>query len=150
MRMMLAELRPLALTDASLADMLSLLGTAFTGRTDIPVIVTVVGERVLPSTVQVALYRVCQEGLNNIAKHARASRAEIDLKFEAGEVDLSVADDGIGFDPDHTPSGHYGLSIMRERAETVGASLLVRSQPGHGAKITIHWAETLPQEVPGQ
>jgi len=132
-----------------LADMLSLLGTAFTGRTDIPVVVCVVGERVLPSMVQGALYRICQEGLNNIARHASASRAEIDLKFEDSAVDLSVSDDGIGFDPDHTPSGHFGISMMGERAEAVGASLSVKSQPGQGAKISIHWAETPSQEVPG-
>jgi PAS domain S-box-containing protein len=150
MRMMLAELRPLALTDASLADMISLLGTAFTGRTDIPVVVTVVGERGLPSTVQVALYRVCQEGLNNIAKHARASRVTIDLKFGADAVDLRVADDGIGFNPDHIPSGHFGLSIMRERAEAVRAKMSLESQPGHGTEITIHWAETPQQEVSGR
>jgi len=144
MRMLLAELRPSALTDTDLGDLLRQLGNALTGRTNTPVAVAVAGEGALPADVQMALYRVCQEGLSNIAKHAGASRVTIDLRYDSGAVELHIRDDGRGFDPEHTPSGHYGLSIMRERAEAVGAVLSVASQPGHGAEIALRW--TVPSE----
>lgn len=141
MRALLAELRPSTLTDAELGDLLHLLGNAFTGRTNIPAKVTVVGQGALPADVQVAIYRVCQEALNNVAKHARASLVEIYLKHEETAIELSIRDDGQGFDPERTTSGHYGLSMMQERAEAVGAHLSITSQPGHGTKLAIHWKE---------
>lgn len=140
MRALLAELRPSTLTDTELGDLLRLLGNAFTGRTNIPAQVTVVGQGVLPADVQVAIYRVCQEALNNVAKHAAASLVEVDLKHEDTAIDLSIRDDGQGFDPERTTSGHYGLSMMQERAEGVGARLSIKSQPGHGTELTIRWA----------
>ena len=141
MRLLLAELRPSTLMDAKLGDLLHLLGNALAGRTNIPIHVSVVGEGNLPSDVQVALYRLCQEGLNNIAKHAGASRVDILLQIEAGVVELRIQDDGCGFDPDQTPPGHYGLSMMRERANAMGATLSITSQPGYGTEIVIRWAE---------
>ena len=141
MRALLAELRPSTLTDAELGDLLRLLGNAFTGRTNIPARVTVVGQGILPAEVQVAIYRVCQEALNNIAKHAGASLVEINLEHEETAIELSVRDDGQGFDPERTTSGHYGLSMMRERAEGVGAQLSITSQPGHGTELIILWKE---------
>jgi PAS domain S-box-containing protein len=141
MRALLAELRPSTLTDAELGDLLRLLGNAFTGRTNIPATVTVIGQGILPADVQVAIYRVCQEALNNVAKHARASLVEIDLKHEDATIDVSIRDDGQGFDPERSTSGHYGLSMMRERAEGVGAQLLILSKPGHGTELTIHWTQ---------
>lgn len=146
MRALLAELRPSTLTDAELGDLLRLLGNAFTGRTNIPARVTVVGQGALPANVQVAIYRVCQEALNNVAKHARASLVEIDLKHEGSAIELSIRDNGQGFDPTQTFSGHYGLSMMRERAEGVGAQISVTSQPGHGAQLVIHWTQPLPTD----
>jgi PAS domain S-box-containing protein len=142
MRMLVAELRPAALTDPALGDLLRLLANALTGRTNIPVVVTITGEGVLPGPVQVAFYRVGQEALNNIARHAAASRAEILLQHGVGTVELHIRDDGRGFDPARIPAGHYGLSIMAERAGAVGALLSVTSQPGHGAKIVLQWTET--------
>lgn len=147
MRMLLAELRPSALSDTDLGDLLRLLGNALAGRLNIPVEVIVAGEGTLPTDVQVALYHLCQEGLNNIAKHAGASRVEIHLQHEAGAVEVCLRDDGRGFEPEHTPSGHYGLSMMRERAEAVGAILSVTSQPGHGSEIVIRWAEAPDREA---
>jgi len=141
MRLLLAELRPSTLMDAKLGDLLHLLGNALAGRTNIPIHVSVVGEGNLPSDVQVTLYRLCQEGLNNIAKHAGASRVDVQLQIETGAVELHIQDDGRGFDPDQTPPGHYGLSMMRERATAVGATLSITSQPGHGTEICIRWAE---------
>jgi len=147
MRALLAELRPSTLTDAELGDLLRLLGNAFTGRTNIPARVSVMGQGVLPAEVQVAIYRVCQEALNNVAKHAGASLVEIDLKHEENAITLSLRDDGRGFDPEQTASGHYGLSMMQERAEGVSARLSITSQPGHGTELTIHWTQTPPEEA---
>ncbi|MDP3186350.1 MAG: ATP-binding protein [Anaerolineales bacterium] len=130
------------LTDANLGDLLRLLGNALLGRTDLPVAVTVTGEFILPAEVQVAFYRVCQEALNNVAKHAKASQVEIDLKQDGAVIELRIRDDGLGFDPKQTFSGHYGLSMMRERAEAVGALLSVTSQPGHGTELTMRWTKT--------
>jgi signal transduction histidine kinase len=83
--------------------------------------------------------------LSNIAKHAGANRVDIELQYETGVVELRIRDDGHGFDPEETTPGHYGLSMMRERAAAVGASLHITSQPGHGTEIVIHWVETQEQ-----
>jgi PAS domain S-box-containing protein len=147
MRLLLAELRPSTLTDAELGDLLHLLGNALAGRMNIPIKVTVAGEGKVPTDVKVALYRLCQEGLNNIAKHAGASQVDIQLKFETGAVELRIRDNGRGFDPKQTTPGHYGLSMMRERAAAAGATLSITSQPGHGAEIVIRWVETQEQKV---
>ena len=146
MRLLLAELRPSTLTDAELGELLHLLGNALAGRTNIPTSVTVEGEGKLPTDVKVALYRLCQEGLNNIAKHAAASQVDIRLQYETGAIELYIRDDGRGFDPEQSLPGHYGLSMMRERATAVGATLSITSQPGHGTEIVIRWAETQEQE----
>jgi len=147
MRALLAELRPSILTDTDLGDLLRQLGSAFTGRTNIPVAVTVAGQGSLPGEVRVAFYRVCQEGLNNIAKHARAGQVAIRLHYAAGAVELRLCDDGCGFDPAHISPGRSGLSMMRERAQAVGAMLSIASQPGHGTEITIHWTKAPKQEA---
>jgi two-component system nitrate/nitrite sensor histidine kinase NarX len=141
MRGLLAELRPLVLTDSDLGDLLRQLGDALTGRTNVPVAVNVKGQRTLPADVQVALYRLCQEGLNNIAKHAGANQVEINLHFEMDRVEIHIRDDGCGFDPANVTSGQHGLSIMRERANAIGATLSIDSQLGHGTKIHICWTE---------
>jgi signal transduction histidine kinase len=115
---------------------------------NIPVTVNVHGEGSLPAGVQGTLYRLCQEALNNIARHAEASRVEIDLQHETGGVELHIRDDGRGFDPGQPPpTGHYGLSLMRERAEAVGAALKIMSQPGQGTEIVIRWKESPDKET---
>jgi two-component system sensor histidine kinase DegS len=95
----------------------------------------------------VAFYRLCQEGLNNIAKHAEAAHVEIHLQYHADAVtvELNIRDDGRGFDPEHIPAGHFGLSMMRERAEDVGAMLSVVSRPGRGTELTVRWPKTPEQ-----
>ena len=146
MRVLLAELRPSTLTDSDLGDLLHLLGNALSGRTNLPVAVTVTGEFILPAEVQVAFYRVCQEALYNVAKHAKASQVEINLKQEGAVIELRIRDDGQGFDPEQIFSGHYGLSMMREHAEAAGMLLSVTSQPGHGTELTIRWTKNPPKE----
>jgi signal transduction histidine kinase len=144
---LLAELRPSTLTDSNLGDLLLLLGNSLSGRTNLPVAVTVTGEFTYPAEVQIAFYRICQEALNNINKHAKASRVEINLAQEGAVVELRIHDDGQGFDPEQSvPGGHYGLSMMRERAEAVGALLSVTSRPGQGTELTIHWAKHKSKE----
>lgn len=146
MRMLVSELRPLALIDNNLSDLLHQLADAFTGRTNIHVTIMITGEDILSSNVQVAVYRICQEGLNNIAKHAAASRVKIKLQYSAGRVDLHIQDNGHGFDQGLSVPGHYGLSMMNERAEAVGAKLEIMSRPGKGTAIIFRWQEISEQE----
>ncbi len=146
MRGLLAELRPQVLIDSELGDLLRQLGSAFTGRTNIPVVVTVSGQGDLPANVQVAFYRLCQEAFNNIAKHARANQVAIHLQFGTDTVELHLRDDGRGFDSEQILSGHYGLSMMRERAEAVGAQLVITSRPGNGTEIVVRWVESEEQK----
>jgi PAS domain S-box-containing protein len=147
MRVLLAELRPSALTDTDLGYLLHLLGSALAGRINIPVLITVAKDVILPPEVQVAFYRVCQEALNNVAKHAKANKVTIDLKHEGTTVELHIQDDGKGFDAEQTFSGHYGLSMMLERAEAVGATLTIKSHLGSGAEFSMRWTEALQKEI---
>ena len=86
------------------------------------------------------LYRITQEALNNIVKHARASKAVVQLRL-GPTVRLTIADTGIGFDPSAVTADHLGLKIMRERAEAVGARVTLYSEPGAGTQITVVWEE---------
>jgi two-component system nitrate/nitrite sensor histidine kinase NarX len=146
-RAILAELRPSTLTDSDLGDLLRQSGNAFSGRTGLPVISSIAGKIILPPKVQVAFYRVCRETLNNVAKHAKASQVEIILQPDGEVIELRIHDNGRGFDPEKISSGHYGLGMMRERAEGVGAQLTVTSQPGHGTEVTLCWPGTPKQEA---
>jgi signal transduction histidine kinase len=146
MRALLAELRPSTLTDSDLGDLLRLLGNSLSGRTNLPVEINAAGEFTLPAEVQVAFYRLCQEALNNVAKHAQANKVVISLKQDGDLIELCIRDDGRGFDPTKTLSGHYGLSMMRERAESAGVQLSVKSEAGLGTELTIRWTETVKKE----
>jgi len=141
MRMMMSELRPMALSDAQINDLICLLADAFTGRTNIPVDIHISGRFFFPPEVQLVFYRLCQEALNNIGRHAQAAQVKISMHYEGDWVDLVIWDDGIGFDPAHTPPGHYGLSIMKERAQSIGAILTVESHLSGGTTIDLRWFE---------
>jgi len=112
MRTLLLELRPAALADADLADLLRQLADSLTGRTGTPVDLTIDGHCSLPSDVHVTLYRIAQEALNNVVKHAEATEVSVSLRCvpsspaddEKGKVTLVVSDNGKGFDPDCTAS----------------------------------------------
>ena len=147
MRALLAELRPSNLTDSDLGDLLHLLGKALSGRTSLQVAVIVTEKFILPAEIQIAFYRVCQEALNNVARHAKASQVEIGLKQESNDIELRIRDNGQGFNPKQTFSGHYGLSMMRERAEAAGLLLSVTSQPGQGTELTIRWNNFLARSL---
>ena len=92
---------------------------------------------------EIALYRIVQEGLNNVAAHANASRADVMVTFFKSEVAVTMADDGAGFVIPDRPgelaeAGHYGLLGMRERAELADGWLSIESQPGQGTTIEVH------------
>jgi signal transduction histidine kinase len=139
MRTLLLELRPAALVEAGLEDLLQQLGEAVTGRTGVPVTVEVEGRCELPDELHVAFYRIAQEALNNVVKHARASQVDVGLHCTPNldSITLTIQDDGRGFDPDDVSPEHMGLNIMRERAEAVGARLEIASQVGQGTRLTV-------------
>jgi PAS domain S-box-containing protein len=139
-RDVMAVLRPAALDDFGLLAALRDHGTAFSARTGI--MVAVQGrdpETRLPLATETALFRIVQEALNNVSKHARARSVQV--KMDAGQqiVRVTVSDDGAGFDAAHPPqrAAHYGIATMRERAEAVGATLSIESAPGRGTRVEI-------------
>jgi len=139
MRTLLLELRPASLTESSLDELLRQLTEAVIGRSRIPITLTIDGQRPLPPEVQVAFYRIAQESLNNVVKHADASQAAIQLAYNAEQVSLSIEDDGRGFDVDRVPPSSLGLGIMRERGAKIGAELQVSSQIGRGTRVSVTW-----------
>jgi signal transduction histidine kinase len=141
MRSLLLELRPEALVKASMDDLLRQLGRATTGRTGVPVAVMTEIESPLPPDVQVALYRIAQEALNNAAKHAEASQVDVHFQHQAGWATLSIRDDGQGFNIDQIPPGRLGVGIMQERAASIGAGLEIESEIGGGTEIRVMWTD---------
>jgi PAS domain S-box-containing protein len=141
MRALLLELRPAALTEHKLGTLLRQLTDAMMSRTRMPVTTTVVGDCALPADVQIALYRIAQEALNNITKHARAGEAKVSLHCGPGQARLQISDDGLGFDPDVAQAHQLGLEIMCERAQAIGATLHIESKPGQGTRVEVDWQE---------
>jgi len=141
MRTLLLELRPSALAEASLADLIRQLGESITGRARVPVATEVDPQCELPVEVKVALYRIAQEALNNMAKHAGATEAVVRLRCRPGRAELSVRDDGLGFELESVHIESLGLGIMRERAEAIGATLEIDSQLGEGTLIRVKWRD---------
>lgn len=140
MRTLLVELRPSSLMEVPLPILLRQLAEAVTGRARVQVQLNAEGECKLPPEVQVSLYRIAQEALNNITKHARATQAVITLRL--GEtVRLMIADNGAGFDPTTVTADHLGVRIMRERAAQIGAKLNLYSEPGEGTQISVVWSD---------
>ena len=104
----------------------------------LPVRLTISGaSRPLPIRVEVGLYRIVQESLTNIARHAEASRAEIDLSITPDLVRLTIEDDGRGFDPAQVPQGHFGLIGLNERVKLLGGKLQLETSPGAGVRIEV-------------
>lgn len=140
-RRMAMELRPPALDDLGLQATLADLAQRFSEQLGIPIDYGARGPRGrLPPEVELVLYRVAQEALTNVAKHAAAARVWIDLDRGPHDVTLSVQDDGRGFDPAaETRRDGRGLGLglfgMAERVALVGGSFTIWSQPGHGTEI---------------
>lgn len=91
----------------------------------------------LPPRISVGLYRMAQEAVNNVKKHARAESLTIQLTVVPQSVELIIEDDGVGFDPSHIPDGHFGLVGMNERAKLLGGRLSICSTPGLGTTIEV-------------
>jgi signal transduction histidine kinase len=143
MRALLVELQPTTLIDSEIGDLLLLLGNAFSGRTNIPVDLTITGESSLSSETQVSLYHICQEALNNVAKHSNATQVEITLDLAPERFELNIHDNGCGFDlAKPTLPDHYGLQMMFENAKSIGAEMTIKSQLKEGTQINIRWAKT--------
>ena len=141
MRTLLFELRPAALADADLNDLLRQLSESITGRARVPVALEAEGQCEIPPDVKVAFYRIAQEALNNIAKHSGASRAQVSLHCRPEKVELSVIDNGHGFDTAQETPGSFGLGNMKERAAGIGALLTIRSKPGEGTEVSVTWSD---------
>jgi len=139
MRTLLLELRPAALVEVELNDLLRQLGEAFTGRSRIPIQLDLENDVQIPPDVKVGLYRISQEALNNIAKHAGASQVTLEVRCLGRGLELIVNDNGSGFDPSVVSSEHLGLKIMSERSREIGVQLVVDSQIGVGTKIVAQW-----------
>jgi signal transduction histidine kinase len=140
MRTLLLELRPSTLTEVELSELLRQLTEAMIARARLPVTLTIENEPpLLPPDVQVALYRIAQEALNNVTKHAGASAVSVHLRTEDERLTLVIEDNGRGFDPANVPPDHMGVGIMRERAETIGAALEIDSRPGQGTRLQVQW-----------
>ncbi|WP_301101702.1 histidine kinase [Propionivibrio sp.] len=137
-RRMSSELRPLVLDDLGFAAAAGWYVDQFSARTGLPV------ELVLPAddsqhddTVATALFRVLQESLTNVARHARATRVKVRLDFQGVQWALSIHDDGVGFVHDHGRCGDLGLVGMRERAQILGGQFAVTTAPGAGTLIEV-------------
>jgi signal transduction histidine kinase len=138
-RDVMADLRPPVLDDYGLLAALRTHADALSGRLGVPVVVT--GQEPDPRlspTTETALFRIAQEALNNVSKHARAANVQVRLAASNGAVELAVSDDGVGFDAGASSPERatWGLKTMRERAEAVGATLRIESGPG-GTRVVV-------------
>jgi signal transduction histidine kinase len=141
------NLRPIYLEDLGLIPALEMLtrdATSGSAAAGLATSFRVTGEpKRLTAEREMALYRIVQEALNNVASHSKASCADVNVTFTESEVAVTIADDGAGFAIPDRPgelaeAGHYGLLGMRERAELADGWLSIESEPGHGTRIEIH------------
>lgn len=138
LRILVFELRPETLAAGSVQALLGRLNEAMAARSDVVLAFDVAENLVLPDDVRGVFYRVAQESVNNIAKHAHASSGSVSLGWEGDVVRLVVSDDGEGFAAE-AAAGGVGFTIMRERAASIGADLSVDSSPQSGTVVTMEW-----------
>lgn len=138
MRSLLLELRPAAMAETQLGELLDQLVDALVSRKSISAKV-VTSESVSEPSPQVkhAIYRIAQESLNNVRRHSQASEVEVRLDVDDDRIVLQVKDDGVGFAIEDCPADRLGLVIMGERAESIGARLTIDSEPGRGTTIDV-------------
>jgi signal transduction histidine kinase len=139
MRTLLLELRPSAIADADMSQLLRQLAHSTTGRTGVDVTWRMEGDIDLSGERKVVIYRLVQEALNNVVKHARADHVQLVLRHTDHALELIVIDDGAGFDPTTVSGDHFGLKMMRERVESSGGVLRVASHPDEGTEIHALW-----------
>jgi PAS domain S-box-containing protein len=137
MRALIFELRPGNLEQDGLVRALKTHTSALQGRLGLPVVVESDLTDRLPLVAEEVLYRIAQEALHNIVKHAAAKNVRVEVRRHEGGVRLRIEDDGKGFDPDAVPDGHLGLAGMRVRADRVGARFRCTSEPGGGTTIEV-------------
>jgi signal transduction histidine kinase len=135
MRALIFELRPDSLEREGLVAALTKQTAALQGRHSLDVLTAFPEEPALPIEVKEALYRIAQEALNNVIKHARARCVAVRLEEEEWGILLEVQDDGIGFDARAEYPGHLGLRTMQERVARLGGSLELESEPGRGTRL---------------
>jgi two-component system sensor histidine kinase UhpB len=139
-RRMAMDLRPASLDDLGLVPALQAYAERFSRNWPTKVTINVEGmRRRLPPEVELVLYRVVQEALTNIAKHASASEASVELSRSRNEVTLRIVDNGIGFDPEHKTAANtssLGLFGMQERLALVDGEMIIESTKGAGTTIT--------------
>ena len=138
-RAVLLELRPEALIDISFRNLLEQLIEAIQSRKQLRILLELDHVEDLAPEVKLVLYRITQEALNNIVKHARASQVLIRLSEDSARLALEIRDNGVGFDMVNVQPTSMGLTIMRERAESAGATIDIRSGIGAGTRITVRW-----------
>jgi two-component system NarL family sensor kinase len=132
------DLRAAPLEGRSLSEALAALAETWTGQEQRPVNFTVTGgARPLPIRLEVGLYRMAQEALTNIARHAQARQVNLELNLGPDQIRLIIEDDGQGFDPEEAPAGRYGLIGLNERARLLGGSLSIESCPGTGTRVEV-------------
>jgi len=139
-RNVMADLRPPALDDYGLLAALRSYVESVAARVIAPIAVH--GDDLaprLPLDAEISLFRIAQGAIANAIQHARAQRIEVTLAATSGQVTLTIADDGAGFDPQHVVPARpsWGLTIMQERAEAIGARLTVESAPGKGTRVCV-------------
>jgi signal transduction histidine kinase len=140
MRSLIQELHPHSDTDEGLVPALQQLAEKRLKNNGMTIDMQLKGERRLPALIEKELYRIAQEALSNIVKHAQADHASISLDLEdENRVLLIIEDAGIGFDPIQARllPGHLGLTSMQERVEALGGKLTIDSQPGKGTRLQV-------------
>ena len=139
MRTLLLELRGEPLERVPIGQLLRHLVEAAEGRSSVQVRLTIHGDELTPPALNASIYRITQEALNNVTRHARALTAWVDLEVGHDRVHLVVGDDGCGFDPSAQDPTQMGLRSMRERAEEAGALFGLVTELGGGTAITVDW-----------
>ncbi|HET7686955.1 MAG TPA: GAF domain-containing protein, partial [Candidatus Limnocylindria bacterium] len=144
MRTLIFELRPSALETDGLLQAIRNHAEAVQGRTGMNIEVAAEpdpleesGQPRAPLDVEEALYRIMQEALHNVVKHANARTARIRIARDHDQLALEVTDDGVGFDPEGIPRGHLGVAGMRQRIEQLGGEFAVTSRRGSGSQVAV-------------
>jgi signal transduction histidine kinase len=137
MRALIFELRPMALQEEGLISALRKHLTALKTREQLNTELVVQGEeRRLPNPVEEAAFRITQESLNNVSKHAQATHVTVTLTFKPKALQIVTEDDGVGFTPQAKGKTRtLGMSSMRERAEAIRGTIKVDSAPGRGTRV---------------
>jgi signal transduction histidine kinase len=142
MRSLLLEMRPGEVADRKMGELMRQLTEAMMARTHMSISLTTAGNCLPPVNVQIALYRITQEALNNIYKHAQAGRAWVNLRCSPEGVTVRVTDDGRGINTTTGPVHQMGLKIMHERAAAIGANLTIRNREEQGTEVMVDWQAT--------